>query len=148
MSDEPYKTLLEERADLRNRVDPKSTSCEALDKDPGPQPGNCYQAAPFSLNNRILLEPYKADGALKTTERNGFAMITQKMTVVGLRVMMEARIKTSEHLGVVVNVGDTAYIREELLHTQPWAKKVLECSVVEGQFIIVDLSLVEFIVPK
>jgi hypothetical protein len=95
-----------------------------------------------SMNNRLVVEAYKK-GELQSTVSNGFAFISQKVTVKGLKVLMDAKLND----GTFVPKGSTAYIKEESLHTQPWAQKVLESDTLKVPFIIVDLSSVEFIAP-
>lgn len=110
----------------------------------------------FSLNNRFVVEPYTTDRGLKATERNGFAMITQKISLKGLKLLVDAKLTGygNESLSIdgssmsgpfTVKAGSFIYIREELLHTQVWAQKPLECDGIEGKFIIVDASYVEFV---
>ncbi len=101
---------------------------------------------PISLN-RFVVEPYLTDRGLKVRESNGFAMIQQKVTVKGLKLMMDFQGSIN---GSNFNFpkGSVAFIREELLHTQPWAQKPLEAEGVEGKFLIIDRIHVEFVVPK
>jgi hypothetical protein len=96
----------------------------------------------FSLNNRLVVESYKKEG-LKTTVNNGFAMVSQKVAVKGLTVLMDAKFED----GTFIPKGSIAYIREELLHTQAWAAKPLECAFLDTQFLIVDKQHVDFIAP-
>lgn len=95
-----------------------------------------------SLNNRIIVEAYKKE-ALKSEIKNGFATIQQKASLKGLRVLMDAKLSD----GTLVLRGSTAYIKEESLHTQAWAQKVLDSSTLGTPFIIVDASQVEYIAP-
>lgn len=94
----------------------------------------------YTINNRLIVETYKNEG-LKTETKNGFAMISQKITLKGLKVLIDAKLAD----GTYVRAGSKAYIKEEILHTQPWAKKVLECDTLSTPFIIVDMQYVEFI---
>jgi len=95
-----------------------------------------------SMNNRLIVEAYKKEG-LKSTISQGFAYIEQKVSVKGLTVLVDAKLSD----GTFVPKGSIAYIREESLHTQAWAQKVLECDTLKTPFIIVDISNVEFISP-
>jgi hypothetical protein len=92
-----------------------------------------------SVNNRFIVEPYRAE-ALKQTVTSGFATISQKAAVKGLKLLMEAHLSDSR----VVLAGSTIFVKEALLHTQPWAKEILEAEGV-GKFIIVSIENVEFI---
>jgi len=98
---------------------------------------------PCSFNNRLIVEAYKATGGLRSEIRNGFATVMQKNTLKGLQVLISARLSD----GTYVPAGSTAYIKEELLVTQPWAKNILQSDTLKTQFIVVDLNHVEYIAP-
>lgn len=93
-----------------------------------------------TVNDRLILETYKKE-ALRSDVKNGFASISQKSGLKGLTVLMDARLRN----GTLVPAGSKAYIREENLHTQPWANKPLECDTLKVPFIVVDMTYVEFI---
>lgn len=95
-----------------------------------------------SMNNRLIVEAYKKE-ALRATEKNGFAMVSQKITLKGLKVLVDAKLNDD----TLVPVGSIVYIKEEVLHTQAWAQKPLECEAIGEPFLIVDLNFVEFISP-
>lgn len=101
-----------------------------------------------SLNNRFLLEPYKGDRALKANTATGFAIVQQKVSVVGLTLLADAVVQLDTKNVETLEKGSKVYIREELLFTAPWAQKAYESDAIEGKFIIVDSSQVEFVVPK
>lgn len=94
--------------------------------------------------NKFILEPYHSDRALKATTGSGFAMIAQKVTLKPLKLLanFEGHINSSY---ISLQKGATVYIREELLHTQPWAKQMMECEGIEGKFMIVDVQYIEMI---
>jgi hypothetical protein len=103
---------------------------------------------PHSVNNRLIVEAYLTDRSLKAKESNGFAMIQQKVAVKGLRLLMDAMITQTSGVIMVLEKGARVFIREELLHTQPWAQKILESDEVDGKFMIVDFNNVEFVSPS
>ena len=94
----------------------------------------------FSLNNRLVLEPYVKEG-LKAKISGGIATPGQRDGLKGLKVLMDAYLSD----GRKIPEGSTAYIREEVLHTHPWASKPLTW---EGgavnKLLIVESSYVEF----
>lgn len=98
-----------------------------------------------AMNNRFILEPYQGDRALKAQNASGFAIVQQKVNVVGLKVMVDAIVFVGAQTGILWPKGSVAYIREELLFTAPWAQKVFESEGVDGKFIIVDSINVEFV---
>jgi hypothetical protein len=110
----------------------------------------------ISLNGRYILEPYMSDHQIKATQGAGFSMIQQKISLVGLKVLVDVLGKSMDVYfngpqiqpglnPIVVKKGATAWIKEEVLYTQPWAKNLYTCSAIEGKFIIVDPSFVEFV---
>jgi hypothetical protein len=98
--------------------------------------------APRSVNNKLIVEMYKKE-ALKAVEKNGFASISQKLTLKGLKVLIEAKLTDN----TLVLKDSVAYVKEELLYTSAWAQKALECEAIGEPFLIVDMVHVEFIVP-
>ena len=95
-----------------------------------------------SLNNRVLVEPYKKT-ELKAEVRNGMAMISQKVNLKGLKLMADADL-TVQGCFVCLKAGDILYFREDQLHMAPGIKDVLSADVIDGPFIILDASLVQF----
>lgn len=93
-----------------------------------------------SFNNRLIVQAYKKE-AIRTTERNGFAFIEQKLGLKGLEILVDTQLAD----GTYINKGSIAYIKEELLHTAPWAQKTLECAAIGQPFLIVDLTYVEMV---
>jgi hypothetical protein len=93
----------------------------------------------ISLNNRLIVEIYKKE-ALKSEIRNGFATIAQKTCVKGLKVLVDGALD-----GVKIPTNSVVYIREESLHTKPWAQKPLESDNISVPFLIVDKNEIEYI---
>jgi hypothetical protein len=71
-------------------------------------------------------------------------MIQQKVSLKGLKLLVdfEGMIGTGYYQ---FPKGSVAYVKEELLFTQQWAKQILESDAVEGKFIIVDAQYVEMV---
>ena len=97
----------------------------------------------FSLNNRFILESYKGDRSLKAKETSGFAMLSQKVNLVPLKVLINAKLTD----GTIIPAGSIAFLKEEMVFTQPWGKNNMEAPGIEGKFIIVDVNFIEFVVP-
>lgn len=94
----------------------------------------------FSLNNRLVLEVYVKEG-LKTKISGGIATPGQRDGVKGLKVLMDAYLSDGRY----IPKGSTAYIREEVLHTHPWASKPLCSDFMSNiKFLLVESSYVEF----
>lgn len=92
-----------------------------------------------SANSKLLLEPYKSDGAIKTQINKGFATTKQKSTLVGLRAIVEGTIYNRDgSVMTTVSPGDFVFFKEEDLHTQSWSKTVFNCEAVEEPFIIAE----------
>lgn len=97
----------------------------------------------FSLNNRLVLEQYIKEG-LKAKVSGGIATPGQRDGLKGLKVLMTA-VLTLPYGEQRIPAGSIAYIREEVLHTHPWASKPLTCDKLSEKFMLVDLTYVEFI---
>lgn len=92
--------------------------------------------------NKLVLEAYKPE-ALKSEIKHGIAMVSQKNRVIGLKLLVEAQGMLNQCY-VTLQKGSTVYIKEEILHTQPWAKNTLKSAAIEGDFIIADMAFMEF----
>lgn len=106
----------------------------------GPQPGP--KPAPKSLNGRFIVESYKEDRALKATVQNGFAMVSQKVTLKGLKLLADVQNAAGQWIAYK---GDVAYIKESSLQSQPWAKATFNSEGIDGEFIIVDMAHIEYV---
>lgn len=95
----------------------------------------------FSLNDRLVLEQYIKEG-LRSSRIGGIATPGQRDGLKGLRVLVGTVLSD----GRQVPKGSVAYIREEVLHTQAWASKVMQCDFLKEKFIIAERAHIEFIV--
>lgn len=111
-----------------------------LKEKEGPQPGP--KPAPRSINGRFILESYKEDRALKATVQNGFAMVSQKVSLKGLKLLADVQNAQGQWIAYK---GDIAYIREASLQNQPWAKATFTSDSIEGEFIIVEQLNIEYV---
>jgi hypothetical protein len=91
----------------------------------------------FSVNNRVITEPYVKEG-LKARVQGGIATPGQRDGLKGLKVLVSAKLSD----GTIIPKGSTIYVREEALHTHPWASKPLSSDVL-GSFLIVEATYVE-----
>lgn len=106
----------------------------------GPQPGP--KPAPRSINGRFILESYKEDRALKATVQNGFAMVSQKVSLKGLKLLADVQNAQGQWIAYK---GDIAFVRESSLQSQPWAKSTFTSEGIEGEFIIVEQAHIEYV---
>lgn len=97
---------------------------------------------PSSFNNKLILEAY-LHTELKAEIKNGWAMASQKTNLKGLKVLVQGVLSD----GTIVPAGSTAYIKEESLHTQVWAKNKIKSDTLPGEFILVTMSEVEYVDP-
>lgn len=111
----------------------------------------------FSMNNRFIVEPYISDRTIKTsTTGGGFALIQQKVVVKGLKLLVDIKLESYSSYTAIdavsvagpttVLAGSIIFVREELLHSAPWAKQILEADGL-GKFMIIEKQFVEFIQP-
>jgi hypothetical protein len=91
----------------------------------------------YSMNEKLITTPYKAGDALKPEIRNGLAWVKAKVDLIGLTLLVEARLNDGNYLPV----GTVIYLLEDVLNgpTAKWAKDVRRCAALGNQeFIIVD----------
>lgn len=93
---------------------------------------------------KLIVETYKEDRALKATVQNGFAMVSQKVNLKGLRLLVDAKLPLG-NTKVEIPAGCLVFIKESSLQSQPWAKVSLSAEGIEGEFMIIDPVYVEFI---
>ena len=97
---------------------------------------------PTSFNNKLILEAYTHSG-IKAEVKSGWASVSQKAHLKGLKVLFEAHLSD----GTVIPRGSMAFIKEELLSTQPWAKNKLKSDTIPEEFILVTMNEIEYISP-
>lgn len=95
----------------------------------------------FALNERFIVEAYKTDKSLQAKVQSGFATVAQKTALKGLKVL----VRTTLSDGREVPAGSIVYIKEQLLHNQPWATAPLDCESIKGQFIVVEKNFIDFV---
>ena len=74
----------------------------------------------LSLNNKIILEAYEQGQGLKADVKSGFAMVAQKKNIIPLKVLLTTVLSD----GTRIEAGSKAYLSEEELSTQAWAKQM------------------------
>lgn len=96
----------------------------------------------LSIGTKLVVEAYVKE-ALRAKEVSGFARLDQKDNLKGLKVLVSARLPND----IFIPKGSIAYIKEELLHAQPWAQKTFKSEALEVSFFMVDMIYVEFVGP-
>ena len=94
--------------------------------------------------NKVAVELYVSSNKVRPNVNRGFATTDQKGKMVGLKVLLPARIEIGSKVEVI-KPGWMVYFPEELLHTQ-LCKFTYECEAIEGRFMLVDfhhISIVE-----
>ena len=95
----------------------------------------------ISLNNKLLLKPYKGEKKVKANISGGFASIAQKSTLIGLELVADFQYVTPTHIERIEK-GSTVYFQEELLYASNWSKTEFDCESIEERFIIADIGSV------
>lgn len=96
----------------------------------------------LSLNDFLLVSAYQPGQGLKQEIKNGFAYTKQRIDIVGLALIIDAKLKD----GTFIPAGSTIYVDEELLTTSPWAKKIKRCEALGNQeFIVLEARNAIFI---
>ena len=97
---------------------------------------------PSSFNNKLILEAYRQT-EIRAEGNKGWIQAGQKNNLKGLKVLVQATLPNGE----TIPAGSKAWIKEDFLHTQPWAKDIRKCETLPGEFILVTMNEVEFISP-
>lgn len=91
----------------------------------------------ISVNNKLILEPYKGKGKIEAQVNSGFASIKQKSTLIGLKLLADGRVAIGKDM-LELKKGQTVYFSEEILHSQEWAKKTFNLEGSEDKFILAE----------
>lgn len=94
-----------------------------------------------SYNQQVICEPYLGARGIKSKISSGVAIVQQKTSVIGLKVLRDAVIDDS----ITIKKGDTLFIKEEILHTYKEFSQPLECSDISAPFILVNFGHVSFV---
>lgn len=98
----------------------------------------------ISVNNKLVLESYKGDKKIKAEVSSGFAKISQKSSLIGLKLLAPAVIFMGGEK-MEFKKGQIAYFEEETLFAGNWSKKLLDCDAFEEKFILADFANVRFV---
>ena len=90
-----------------------------------------------SVNNKLILEPYRGVKKLKSKISSGFATVEQRTALVGLKVLAKGVISTINWT-TAVNEGDVVYFSEEVLYTQSWSTNSLTSAAINVPFIVAE----------
>ena len=97
-----------------------------------------------TLNNKVILEPYKGVRKLESQVKNGFATTKQKTNLVGLKVIVDGTV--SQGQGVIeIKKGQTVYYPEEILYNQKWSKDIYTCKDIGEPFILAEAAYIVLI---
>lgn len=91
----------------------------------------------ISVNNKLILEPYKGKAKIETQVTSGFASIKQKSTLVGLKLLADGKVSIGKET-MDVKKGQVVFFPEEILHASDWSKKSFNLEGSEEKFIIAD----------
>lgn len=94
----------------------------------------------ISVNNKVVCEPYKSAGAIKSEIKNGFASVIQKKKLVGLKILVDYSDDKRN-----IPSGSIAYILEERLHATPDYQKSLDSDLLDQPFVLIDFSAISAI---
>jgi hypothetical protein len=99
----------------------------------------CNQPTSF---DKLILEAYKRT-EIKSEIKSGWsAGPDQKSYLKGLKVLLDAKLSNKE----TILAGSIAYLKEESLHNI-LGKNKYKSDTLSGEFIVVNLNDVEYIVP-
>lgn len=91
----------------------------------------------ISVNNKLMLEPYKSKGKIEARVNSGFATIKQKDTLIGLKLLADGKLAIGKDM-VDVKKGQVVFFPEEILHSHDWSKKTFNLEGSDEKFIIAE----------
>lgn len=91
----------------------------------------------ITVNNKLILEPYKSKGKIEAQVSSGFASIKQKSTLVGLKLLADGKVMIGKD-AMDVKKGQTVFFPEEILHAHDWSKKTFNLEGSEEKFIVAE----------
>ena len=97
-----------------------------------------------SLYNKVVVKAYDNSQGVKQEIRSGIVQVSQKKKVVGLELSADFK----DQNGNSYAAGSKAYVLEDNLMGQPWAKDKRSCDAFAGEFIVVDINQVVFFETK
>lgn len=95
----------------------------------------------MTVNNKLMLEPYKGSKKIEGKVVSGFSTIKQKSTLIGLKLVADGKIPLGREAFLEVKAGQTVYYSEELLHASEWATKVYNLESTEDKKFILGEAL-------
>jgi hypothetical protein len=90
-----------------------------------------------SVNDFVITEPYTGEKKLEANVKSGFAYVSQKNSLVGLKVLFDAKLKD----GSTIKQGQKIFIKEEILYKQKWATDTFTIKDSKiSNFVVVELK--------
>lgn len=99
-----------------------------------------------SFFEKVLCRPYNGARKLESKVSNGFATINQKVTLIGLEVVVPYK-----NNDIFIDSGDKIYVKKEDAHNKQLRMSAIfkcEDNVVDGDFCIVDVNDIIFVARK
>lgn len=76
-----------------------------------------------SVNNKLILEPYKGQRKIEATVKSGFATVKQRSTLIGLKLLSDANVVPNGSGKILtIKAGSIVFFEESVLATEGWAK--------------------------
>ena len=88
-----------------------------------------------SVNNKLILEPYKGNKKLEMEVKSGFGTVKAKSTLVGLRLLKNAQIYVGTNV-FEIPADCVVFFSEETLAASDLYKKAYNFEGGEEQFVI------------
>jgi hypothetical protein len=92
-----------------------------------------------SVNNKLILEPYKGGKGLQAQVKSGFATVQQKNKLVGLKLMANAQVRNGDRV-LDLPAGATIYFTEEVVYLHQMYHTVLTSDSIVEPFVMGDFG--------
>jgi hypothetical protein len=94
----------------------------------------------FSVNNKVMVEPYKGTKQIRSKTSSGFSSIEQKSTLTSLKVLAEAHVCDTYGNEITIPEGASIVLKEEFLATQSSVLKHYKINENSVEYMLVEFS--------
>lgn len=101
----------------------------------------------ISLQNKLVLKPFKKTKEIKTSVGNGFLTVDSTRDVDFLELLVDTNLDLGNNKSVLLEAGAKVYFTEKTLQTQKWPRDIYKSEHFE-EFVIANASDVLYVESK
>jgi len=101
----------------------------------------------ISLQNKLVLKPYKKAKEIKTTVANGMLSVESKKSADYLELLVDTNLDLGNNRSVLLEAGSKVYFLETTLQTQKWPRAIFKSEHFE-EFVVANAADVLYVESK